>query len=76
MGTEKEVFLKKHALSASLLFETDTLLFQSRLIDDVLEIAKNFCYSLIITYCIMIFRILLNYFRTSAQEKVVLSLKI
>ena len=35
MGTEKEVFLKKHALSASLLFESETLLFQSRLIDDV-----------------------------------------
>ena len=38
MGTESEVFLNKHAPSASLLFEAETKLFQSRLNDDVQEI--------------------------------------
>ena len=31
METEKEVFLNKHAPSASLLFEAETILFWSRL---------------------------------------------
>ena len=38
MGTKIEVFLNKHAPSASLLFEAKTLLFQSRLNDYVQEI--------------------------------------
>ena len=38
MGTESEVFLNEHGLSASLLFEAETVVFQSRLNDDVQEI--------------------------------------
>ena len=34
VGTESEVFLNKHALSASLLFEAETVLIQSRLNND------------------------------------------
>ena len=39
MGTESEVFLNKHAPSASLLSEAETMLFQSRLNDEVQEIS-------------------------------------
>ena len=38
MGTESEVFLNKHAPSASLHFEAKTMPFQSRLNDDMQEV--------------------------------------
>ena len=38
MGTESEVFLNKHAPSASLLSEAETMSFQSRPNDDVQEV--------------------------------------
>ena len=38
MGTESEAFLSKHAPSALLLFEAETMPFQSRLNNDIQEI--------------------------------------
>ena len=38
MGTESEVFLNKHASSASLLFKAEIVPFQSRLNDDAGEV--------------------------------------
>ena len=38
MGTESEVFLNKHAPSASMLFEAETVPFQSRLNNDMQEV--------------------------------------
>ena len=38
MGTESEVVMNKHALSASLLFETKAVLFHARLSDDVQQV--------------------------------------
>ena len=37
-GTESEVFFNKHAPSASLLFETETVPFHSRLNDNIWEV--------------------------------------
>ena len=58
MGTESEVFLNKHAPSASLLFETEIVTFQSRLNDDVKEIvcSEFLWYGLISTYFVAFFQ--------------------
>ena len=71
MGTESEVFLDKHAPSASLPFEAKTVLIQSWLNNDMWEVVcyEFLWYGLLLPISPPFVRILLNYFMTNSPGK-------